>query len=265
MSKSNPKLENPCKKFIDFKSDKGQFFFYDKENEQQIEVPIPFYFVVLDELATISGYNKKNDCGIYSNEVHRTTDEILRVKTFKGGESIVGFYNDIKDNVKALGGKYTKSVYALLIKGEKETELVNFKFRGAAFSAWLDKKVNSENSVVGITGLTEEKNGNTTYQVPVFKAFKLTSDLNQKAIDVDKELQKFLKEYKAQQPEKEIAKAEAVETIEANDKWQGSAVEKNASMKQEILSKSVPVDDVDDLPFILTIPIALGFLLQFMI
>lgn len=249
MSKSNPKLENPCKKFIDFKSDKGQFFFYDKDLEQQIEIPIPFYFVVLDELATISGYNKKNDCGIYSNEVHRTTDEILRVKTFKGGESITGLYNDIKDNVKAIGGKYTKSVYALLVKGEKETELVNFKFKGAAFSAWLEKKVNSENSVVGIVDLIEEKNGNTTYQVPVFKAFKLISELNQQAIDVDKELQKYLKEYKAQQPEKEIAKAEAVETIEASDKWQGSA-EKNASLKQEILNRSSQINnEEDDLPF----------------
>lgn len=251
MSKSNPRLENPCKKFIDFKSDKGMFFFYDKDLEQQIEIPIPFYFVVLDELSTISGYNKKNDCGIYSNEVHRTMDEILKVKTFKGGESITGLYNDIKDNIKALGGKYTKSVYALLIKGEKETELVNFKFKGAAFSAWLDKKVNSDNSVVGIVDLTEEKNGNTTYQVPVFKAFKLSSELNQQAVETDKELQKYLKEYKAQQPEKEIAKAEAVESeIPANDKWQGTVAEKNASMKQEILGRNqVDPDELSDLPF----------------
>ena len=90
MSISKPKLENPCRKFIDFKSDKGEFFFYDKEKEESVKVPVPLYFVVLDELATISGYNKKNDCGIYSNEVHKTATEILRVKTFKGGESIIG-------------------------------------------------------------------------------------------------------------------------------------------------------------------------------
>jgi hypothetical protein len=54
MSKSNPKIENPCKKFIDYKGDKGQFFFYDKDKEEQIEISIPIYFVVLDELSTIN-------------------------------------------------------------------------------------------------------------------------------------------------------------------------------------------------------------------
>ncbi len=246
MSKSNPKLENPCKKFIDFKSDKGQFFFYDKENEVQMELPLPIYFVVLDELSTISGYNKKNDCGIYSNEVHRTTDEIFRVKTFKGGESIIGMYADIKDSIKALGGKYTKSVYALLIKDGGETELVNFKFKGAAFSAWLDKTMDADKVVVGIINTFEEKNGNTTYRVPVFKPFKLTSELNEKAIEADKVLQKYLKEYKAQQPEKEIAKAEAIdETIPAKDEWQGSA-NKDAIVNK---SKEQNNDDIKDLPF----------------
>ncbi len=34
MSISNPKIENPCQKFIEFKGDKGQFFYYDKELEE---------------------------------------------------------------------------------------------------------------------------------------------------------------------------------------------------------------------------------------
>jgi hypothetical protein len=244
MSKSNPKIENPCKKFIDYKGDKGQFFFYDKELEEQIEIEIPIYFVVLDELSTISGYNKKNDCGIYSNEVHRTTDEILRVKTFKGGESITGFYNDIKDAVKGIGGKYTKSVYAMLIGIDKQPELVNFKFKGAAFSAWLEKKMNPDNCIIGIVEFTEERNGNTVYQVPVFKSFKLTPEFNNQAIEMDKELQEYLKEYKAQQPEKEIAKAEAAEETISNEKWQGSA------NKEAIVNKSKSItQEEDDLPF----------------
>jgi hypothetical protein len=244
MSISNPKIENPCKKFIDFKGDKGQLFYYDKEKEQQIEILLPIYFVVLDELSTVSGYNKKNDCGIYSNEVHSTVNEILRVKTFKGGESIIGLYNDIKDSVKALGGKYTKSVYALLINKDKSTELINFKFRGASFSAWLDKKINSTNAVIGIVDLVQEKNGNTTYMVPVFQGFKLEPNVLQSAIETDKILQAYIKEYKSLIPEKEIAKAEAVETIEANGEWQGSA------NKQAIVNKSKEqTDNLDDLPF----------------
>jgi len=249
MSISKPKLENPCKKFIDFKSDKGQFFFYDKEKEKVIEVPVPFYFVVLDELATISGYNKKNDCGIYSNEVHKTTTEILRVKTFKGSESIIGLYNDIKDNIKALGGKYTKSVYAMMIHEDKSTELVNFKFKGAAFSAWLDKKVNIDNSICAVVDFTEEKNGTTTYKVPIFKSFKMTDEIKGEAILMDTVLQAYLEEYKLQQPEKDIAKAEAVETetIPANGIWQGN---RQMMTKKDIINKSDSVNtDDDDLPF----------------
>jgi len=245
MSRSIPKLTNPCQKFIDFKSDKGLFSYYNKETEQSIEIPVPIYFVVLDELATISGYNKKNDCGIYSNEVHRTTDEVLRVKTFKGGESITGLYSDVRDSIIALGGKYTKSVYAMLINANKSVELVNFKFRGAAFSAWMDKKVNPDNSIVGIVDFAEEQNGKTVYNVPVFKAFKLTPELNNQALAMDVELQKYLKEYKAQQPEKEVVEAVKVETIEAVDKWHG---EKPVLTKQDILSRPAP-DNEDDLPF----------------
>jgi hypothetical protein len=245
MSKSNPKIENPCTKFIDFKGDKGRFFFYDKEKEEQIEIPLPIYFTVLDELSTISGYNKKNDCGIYSNEVHSTGTEVLRVKTFKGGESVIGLYKDIKDSIKAMGGKYTKSVYALLINFDKTTELVNFKFRGAAFSAWLEKKINSLNSVIGITDFTEEKNGNTIYQVPVFKAFKLSPELDARAITADEILQDYLKLYKAQEPEKEIAKAEANEEFIANPEWQ------KGSAKQDLVNKSKAEqsNELDDLPF----------------
>jgi hypothetical protein len=247
MSKSNPKIENPCSKFIDFKSDKGRFFFYDKEKEEQVDILLPIYFIVLDELATITGYNKKNDCGIYSNEVYSTAKEILRVKTFKGGESVIGLYNDIKDSIKAMGGKYTKSVYALFVHPDKTTELVNFKFKGASFSAWLEKKINPMKSIIGITGLTEETNGNTIYQVPVFAAFKLTPELDERAIHADEVLQDYLKEYFAQIPEKEIAKAETIEEhpeFVANDKWQGE------SRKQELIDRSKANNqDEDDLPF----------------
>jgi hypothetical protein len=242
MSKSNPRLQNPCQKFIDLKADKGTFHFWDKETEKQISLPLPIYFIVLDELSTISGYNKKNDCGIYSNEVHKL-DEILRVKTFKGGESITGLYKDVRDSIVALGGKFTKSVYALLINPDKSTEMVNFKFRGAAFSSWIEKKINVDNLIIGIVDFSEETNGATTYKVPIFKAFKLTPELDQKAIEMDKILQAYLKEYNSQQPEKEIAKAETKQ----------EEVEVFESRKQEVIKKSLVNDEfdpnIDPLPF----------------
>lgn len=214
MSISNPTLENPCKKFIDFKSDDKQFVYWDKElgdNGEQVIIPAPIYFIVLDELTTISGYYKEGDCGIFSNEIHFLKDEVLKVRVFKkGGPTIVGLYDTIKDSIKAIGGKYTKSVYAMMIPATGEPELVNFRFRGAAFSAWLDKKVNTSRQVVCICDeFIEEHNGKTVYNVPVFKAFNMKPELRDMAVAMDKELQTYLKAYKSRQSEKEEAAAEA--------------------------------------------------------
>ena len=244
MSRSNPVLQNPCKKFIDFKADEGKFFFYDKEKEKKVEMPMPIYFVVLDELSTITGFSKKFECGIYSNEVHRVGDEILRVKTFKGGAHIVGLYKDIKDNIIALGGKYTKSIYAMLL-GE-EPELVNFQFKGAAFSAWLDKKVNSDSQVVGVTGTYQEKNGATTYNVPVFEGFKLEKEVNDTSVLMDTVLQGYLKEYKAQQGEKEVAVAAVVEPAQP-EPTSVTWVKESRKSKEPVAEG--PVSDINDLPW----------------
>lgn len=245
MSRSNPVLQNPCKKFIDFKADQGKLVYYDKDEEKNIELSMPIYFVVLDELSTITGFSKKYESGIYSNEVHRVSDEILRVKTFKGGAYLAGLYKDIKDNIIALGGKYTKSIYAMLLGDEPE--LVNFQFKGAAFSAWLDKKLNIDNQVVAITGTYDEKNGATTFKVPIFEGFKLDKDVNDSAVLMDTVLQEYLKEYKAQQHEKEVVKTEAEapqqpEPAAQSDKWFSGG--KPVGGKQP-----AQVSDINDLPW----------------
>lgn len=242
MSISNPSLKNPCQKFIDFKSDKGVFVFYDKEKEEQVELSLPLYFVVLDELNIITGYNKKHDCGIYSNEIRNVNQNILRVKTFKGGESVTGYYPHIKDTIKAMGGKYTKSVYAMMVSKEKEPEMVNFKFRGASFSAWLEVKNFTENALVGIIKTKTEHNGKTEYQVPVFKFYALSKEIKEEAIAMDIILQKYLKEYFNQIPEKEIAAAETEEDIDGIDE---TKVEE-ALRRYSDTKPKLPDDDDDD-------------------
>jgi hypothetical protein len=257
MSISNPTLENPCKKFIDFKGNDGKFFYYDKEKEEQVEITIPMYFIVIDELATISGFNKKHGCGVYSNEVHRTTDELLRVKTFKGGEEIVGLYSDIKDSIIALGGKYTKSVYALMIYPTGATEMVNFKFRGSSFSGWLEKKFNVTKSAVGIVGLEDEVNGTITYKVPVFKKFKMSEELRQRAIAADEVLQTYLAEYFARAPQK-ITETVVPESVAAHleDKREDISGKPDSPFKFPLPEKKEKVEesftdpeDNDPLPF----------------
>jgi hypothetical protein len=247
MSISNPKLTNPCKRFIDYSGDSGTFYFYDKEKEEKINVPLPIYFVVLDELATITGFNEKHSCGIYSNEIHSTVNEILRVKTFKGGLSITGHYKEISDEVKSNGGKFTKSVYAMLVGKGITPELVNFKFKGSAFNGWLDKKFNPTEYVTGIVDLLEQTKGKNKYLVPVFKAFKLSDAVLDEAIKLDKILQDYLKEYKAQIPETTIAKAETIE--EDNEPPQAKGEWQKELKRDDIGGTLKPVDDVEDVPF----------------
>jgi hypothetical protein len=249
MSISQPKLTNPCQKFLEYSGDSGQFYYYDKEKEVKVEIPLPIYFVCLDELSTISGFNEKHGCGIFSNEVHSTVNEILRVRTFKGGVSIVGKYKEISDEVKAAGGKFTKSVYAMLVGGKDvKPELVNFKFKGSAFNGWLDKKFSPYEYVTGIVGLEEATKGKTKYQIPVFKPFKLADALLDKAREYDVILQAYLTEYKAQIPETITAKAETQE--EDNTPPQGNQQWKKENLKREDIGGSLtPIDDVAEPPF----------------
>lgn len=260
MSFSKPQLQNPAKKFIEWKSDNGSFSYYDKDTQNNETLPLPVYFVVLDELSTISGFCEKHKSSIYSNEVRSTVRDPLLVKTFKGGERIAGMYDAIKGSIKELGGKYTKSVYAMLIAEGMEPELVNFKFRGAAFSAWLDKKINTTQYVICVNDFHKEKKGATTYNVPVFSPIKITPELTQAAIDMDISLQEYLKDYLAQQIEGSTD-APAEETpahiaeVDAKLEKIASHTQDNAILDSGWLPKKgakktpAQTSNVDDLPF----------------
>ncbi len=240
MSISKPRMENPAKKFIEFSGKTGQFTYYDKSGEREtwkdVEVKKPIYMIVLDELSTIKGYCKKTESGITSNEVHNITTDILRVRTFKGGLEAVGKYKDISDKVKNWGGKFTKSVYALLIMGKEKTELVNFQFKGSSLNAWIDKKFNTEKSGVIIKEeLKEERNGDTVYKVPILNSLNITPALLELAIKTDSEiLQPYLKAYTAMQAEEEMSVPEHKSDMDYPDPEPPEEVEQQFS---------------DDLPF----------------
>ena len=210
-----PQLQNPCRKFIDYSGDTGLFYYYDKDAKKKVEVVMPFYFEVLDELATITGFHEESKSNIYSNEVSYLKTEILKVKCFgKGGINIVGLYDDIKDSIKAVGGKYTKSVYAMLINKDRTVELVNFRIHGAALNGWIEKKFNALSFVTGVKETIQKKKGATKYQEPIFEQFKIDPELDKIAVAMDIELQGYLKEYKAKQSEQEVAKAEVLTIAE---------------------------------------------------
>jgi hypothetical protein len=237
MSLSNPKAENPVTKWIEFKGSTGKFQYWDKATESNIELPLAkIGFIVLDELNTISGYHSSAEAGIYSNEISDLSHETLTVKVFKTNIQITGLYKDIKDNIKAIGGKFTKSVYAALITGKDSLELVNFKMSGSGFGGWLEKKVNLYKQGVKVTGLKDGEKGATKFKIPVFEGFEMPENLRLKAVDMDKELQEYLKQYKS----KQIETAEVVNEVQdVLDNIPHAAIE---------VDDIVPTDD-SDLPF----------------
>jgi len=209
MSFSKPQLTNPSKKFIEWSSEDACFSYYDKDQSKNILLPLPVYFIVLDQLSTITGFCKKHKSSIYANEVRSIVKEPFLVKTFKGGERLAGMYNEIKGSIKELGGKFTASVYAMLIAEGQEPELVNIRLKGSAFSTWLDKKINTGKYIIQVKEAREEVNGTTVYNVPVFSKLDLTLALTKTGILMDQMLQEYLKEYLAQQQDEVSVAAEA--------------------------------------------------------
>ena len=196
MSLSEPRQVNPAQKFIEWSGSKGQFYYYDKESSQDVFFDKTLYIVPLDELSTIKGFHKQSESSIYSNEVKNITQERLIVKSFKGGLIASGLYNDIKGKLE--GGKFGKSVYCALISDKGENlELVNFQFTGSSLGSYIDAKINVDNgNVVSLSSSTEElKNGNTVYFAPKIKKHEVRSDILKKCVEMDRELQYYLKAY----------------------------------------------------------------------
>lgn len=214
MSRSNSevRLTSPATKFIEWNSEKGQFKYWDKVNKVNVDLPLPVRFYVLDELATIKGFNDKSQSGIFSNEIKSTTKQTLKVMT-KGKDNKVttiaeGLYADIKDLITAAGGKYTRSLYVAMLNDEDEYEIVNFQLKGAAFSGWMDFVQNTKTFMsdeVYCDDFKKEKKGATKYTVPVFGSETASEEGNAAAMDLDVQLQDYLREYFIQNAEKDVA------------------------------------------------------------
>lgn len=195
MSRSNKTVENPADKFFEWDGTNGYIKYWDKDQLKEIQVQLPFHFLMLDILTTIRGFHKPSDSGIWSNEVC-SLDQIIKVKSFKGGLIATGKYEDIKDAVKAAGGKFARSVY-IAYDENGEMKIGNINFKGASLGPWIDleKKTGRrtlEEKAIVITGSTDEKNGKISYKAPIMKIRDVKPQANNHAIKLDKQLQEYL-------------------------------------------------------------------------
>lgn len=252
MSRSNnTEVTNPAKRFYEWNGDKGGFRYFDRTKADEgkgikgvnIVVPLPFRFIVLDTLSTIKGYSDDDKSGFWSNEIRDIKTETLVVRT-KKGVCAKGVYDVVIKDRNCTGAKYCQSVY-IAYKNGSVMEICNVQMVGAALSAWIDfrKKNKVFECAVEVATMLQAQKGKTIYQMPVFKAIKVSPESDAEAKKLDVELQSFLIAYfkiKQQQVAQEVIQEKA----EEETKNEGLA---QATKEESLVPDIFPSDS--DLPF----------------
>lgn len=202
MSRSNPTengIANPSTRWFEWNGEHGAIRYYDKDAKKNIDVPLPFTFLLLDQLGSVRGWHDASESGIYSNEVKDTRQEVMIVKAFKGGVLAEGVYSEIKDRVNTLGGSFNANCYLAYKDAGGDLEIGCLRLKGAALGAWMEfTKANRsalQDKAIQIHAYTEGKKGRIVFRVPVFKAIDVSVETNQIAVGLDVQLQAFLKSY----------------------------------------------------------------------
>lgn len=263
MSRSNPTAKNPAERFFQWRGGEeggGRLTWYDKESEKEVEVELPFSFLVLDELSTITGFSEKDHSGFWSNEVRNLMTDPLYVKT-KGGVVATGLYGAISEAIKSKGARYAKSVYIAFKNDEGELAIGNLKIAGAALTVWIEfqKKFNVMECAVYISDKPKAgKKGTNKYWIPVFEGQKV-NDASAKASDkLDQELQQYLGNYFNRKSDIDEAAPVAQDDVEIedlpdNEEESADEAEPVAEpAKQSKVSKETQGDDsipLSDVPF----------------
>ena len=200
MSRSQPEQHhtNPATRWYEWDGENGALRYYDRDSKTNIGVPLPFTFLLLDQLGSVRGWDDASQSGIYSNEVRDTRAEPMVVKSFKGGILAEGIYKDIKATVNAAGGKFTASLY-LAAKIDGELRLAALRFKGAGLMGWMEfskaHRAELYTKAVTVAGYTEGKKGKVVFRTPTFKLVATTPETDFVAKGLDAVLQVYLNHY----------------------------------------------------------------------
>jgi hypothetical protein len=203
MSRSNPNANspNPAQRWFEWNGEKGHVRYYDKDEKKNVDVPLPFKFLLLDEVASVGGWHDASGSGIYSNAVRDTRTDLLVVKSYKGGILAEGLYKDIKDHVtsKSIGGQFVANCYIAFKYDDGSLAIGCLRFKGSALGAWMEYRKQHRRDLYAkaleITGYDEGKKGRIVFRVPTFEARDISDQTNAIAVELDKELQAWLADY----------------------------------------------------------------------
>lgn len=261
LSRPSNRTPNPATRHFEWKGKDGHLQYYDKEAKENVIVKLPFKFLLLDRLATVTGYNKKLKSGIYSNEVRDTRSDPFIVKVFSGGIAAEGVWAEIKDKVtsRAMGGCFASNCYIAFRDG-KELALGALKLSGCALGPWFEfeklhrktvanpfapdgKRIEElhAKAIVINKGKPNEE-GEIAFVPPLFSLVDKTAETHAAAMKLDDELQEYLDGYFARThvARVETDPAEAAQLDTPEDEPQTAPAEDAGEPEWEIPSDDVP-------------------------
>jgi hypothetical protein len=201
VSRSNPHengAPNPAVRWFEWNGEHGNIRYYDKDAKQNVDVSLPFTFLLLDQLGSVRGWHDASQSGIYSNEVKDTRQEVLVVKAFKAGVLAEGVYKEIKDRVNTVGGRFVANCYIAFKNGDG-LKIGSLRFKGAALGAWMEfckqHRADLYKKAITIHGVTTGKKGRITFYTPDMRVVDLSPETDAAAVALDKELQDWLAGY----------------------------------------------------------------------
>lgn len=210
MSRSEPNThaENPATRFLDWTGGDGKLVYYDRVQKINIEVALPFRFLVLDEVATVGGGIDEDGQykGYFSNSIRPldAKSATFTVRSSQNGKTRVeatGTWADIKGMLT--GAKYVKGLYIAFNDADGNLQLGYLKIRGAALGPWIDLLAEHKDIYAGAYAITDKeakKKGTNNYFAPVITfTDNVKEETAEAAFALDAEiLQPYLKAYFAQ-------------------------------------------------------------------
>ena len=256
MSRSNNvDITNPATRFFEWKARNGELTYFDKtlgDGGENVPVPIPFRFLILDKVAQITGGKKighgkeKQFIGYFSNAIRNTKTEKFVVRDKHGivGE---GLYEEVK---KITGVKFMIGLYIAFYNDKKELEIGYLKLKGSAMSAWIDFTKAHRNLYDGAfsvaRGEADEDEDGRTYYHPLFTHHaNVSAEADEQAKELDRQLQEYLTAYFART--EQIAEGVAETAEFAGPQTMTAAVGSRYDAQAPGFNPSE--EDEEDLPF----------------
>ena len=195
MSRSEQtQIQKPADFYAEWKGRDGKLVY--RKDGETFEIPMPFTFLVLDQLDTVVGFDGMANKGYYSTEVRNSRLETIFVR--KDGQlAHKGTWTD--DSLKRYQDlKFAKSIYIAYYNEQKELRIGNIKATGSFRNAWFEfaKGKNIYEGAIVLTGSVQAKHGANVFFAPVFEQrTKLTAETEEAAKALDVTLQAYLRDY----------------------------------------------------------------------